>query len=77
MNISKVEEIFTKNKNLKNKTITLPNLQESKLINTKYKKLKLLGTGDIKEKIDVEVHFISKSAKDKIEKSGGKVTLVK
>ena len=43
----------------------------------KYKKLKLLGSGDIKDKLDVEVNFISKSAKNKIEKSGGKVTLIK
>jgi large subunit ribosomal protein L15 len=47
------------------------------LINNKYNKLKLLGSGDIKEKLDIEVNFISKSAKEKIEKSGGKVTLIK
>jgi len=47
------------------------------LINNKYRKLKLLGSGDIKNKFDVEVNFISKSAKEKIEKSGGKVTLIK
>ena len=57
--------------------INLPNLQKSNLINHKYKKLKLLGSGDIKEKFDFEVNFISKSAKEKIEKSGGKVTLIK
>ena len=55
----------------------MPNLQKSKLINNKYKKLKLLGFGEIKEKFDFEVNFVSKSAKDKIEKSGGKVTLIK
>jgi type IV pilus assembly protein PilY1 len=47
------------------------------LANNKYKKLKLLGSGDIKEKFDFEVDFISNSAKEKIEKSGGKVTLIK
>jgi len=52
-------------------------LQKSNLINNKYKKLKLLGSGDIKVKFDVEVNFISRSAKEKIEKSGGKVTLIK
>ena len=45
--------------------------------NNKYRKLKLLGSGDIKNKFDVEVNFISKSAKEKVEKSGGKVTLIK
>ena len=52
-------------------------MQKSNLINNKYKKLKLLGSGNIKEKFDFEVDFISKSAKEKIEKSGGKVTLIK
>ena len=46
-------------------------------INNKYTKLKLLGSGEVKEKFDIEVNFISKSAKEKIEKSGGKVTLIK
>ena len=36
-----------------------------------------MGTGDIKSKLDVEVNYISKSAKEKIEKIGGKVTLIK
>ena len=43
----------------------------------KYRKLKLLGSGDIKEKYDIEVNFISKSAREKIEKFGGKVILIK
>ena len=55
----------------------LQNLQKSNLINNKYRRLKLLGSGDVKEKFDIEVNFISKSAKEKIEKSGGKVTLIK
>ena len=68
---------FNKKKILSNTKINLSSLQKSKLISNKYKKLKLLGTGEIKEKYDIEVNFISKSAREKIEKSGGKVTLVK
>ena len=77
MNLSKLQEIINKNKISLNTKINLKNLQKSNLINNKYKKLKLLGSGDIKEKFDFEVDFISKSAKEKIEKSGGKVTLIK
>ena len=47
------------------------------MINNKYRRIKLLGSGDIKDKFDFEVNFISKSAKEKIEESGGKVTLIK
>ena len=57
--------------------INISNLQKSKLISKKYGKLKLLGSGDLKQKLDIEVNAISKSAKEKIEKLGGKVTLVK
>tara|TARA_Y100000590_G_scaffold84442_1_gene94341 strand:+ start:556 stop:1008 length:453 start_codon:yes stop_codon:yes gene_type:complete len=77
INISKIEENIKKKKILTNTKINLLNLQKSKLINNKYKKIKLLGNGDVKEKFDIEVNFISKSAKEKIEKSGGKVTLIK
>jgi len=68
---------LTKKKDILSNKITLPNLQKSNFINKKHKKLKLLGSGDINEKFDVEVNFISKSAKEKIEKKGGKVTLIK
>ena len=57
--------------------VNLLSLQKNNKINKKYKKLKLLGSGDIKTKFDFEVNFISKSAKEKIEKLGGKVTLIK
>ena len=57
--------------------INLPNLQKSKIIKNKYRKLKLLGAGDIKDKFDIEANYISKSAKEKIEKLGGKVILIK
>ena len=77
INLYKIQDIATKQKNILNNKINLPNLQKLKLINNKYKKLKLLGTGDLKQKLDVEVNSISKSAKDKIEKLGGKVTLIK
>ena len=77
INLSKIQETINKKKILPNTKINLQTLQKKNLINNKYKKLKLLGSGDIKEKFDAEVNFISKSAKAKIEKSGGKVTLIK
>ena len=77
INLSKIQEIMSKKKFLPNTTINLPNLQKSKLISNRYRKLKVLGFGDIKEKYNIEVSFVSKSAKEKIEKFGGKVTLIK
>jgi len=77
INLSKVQKIFEKHTSLKNTKLSLSILQKSKQINKKYKKLKLLGSGEIKDKFDIEVNFISNSAKEKIEKLGGKVTLIK
>ena len=77
LNLSKIQELMKSKKIMPKTIINLINLQKINLINNKYNKLKLLGSGDIKEKFDAEVNFISKSAKDKIEKSGGKVTLMK
>ena len=77
INLSRIQEIITKQKDILNNKINLTNLQKSKLLNKKHRKLKLLGEGDLKQKFDVEVNSISKSAKEKIEKLGGKVTLIK
>ena len=77
INLSKIQEILKKKKILPNAKLNLSTLQKSHLINKKYNKLKLLGSGDIKIKFDIEANFISNSAKEKIEKLGGKVTLIK
>ena len=77
VNLSRIQDIITKQKNILDNKINLANLQKFKLINKKHRKLKLLGAGDLKQKFDIEVNSISKSAKEKIEKLGGKVTLIK
>lgn len=38
--------------------------------------VKLLGTGDIDKKVNIEVHACSASAKEKIESAGGSVTII-
>ena len=77
INLSRIQEILVNEKNTFNNKINLANLQKSKFINKKYKRLKLLGSGDLKKKFDIELNSISKSAKEKIEKLGGKVILIK
>ena len=76
INLYQIQEIIKRKKILPNTRVNLSTLQKSQLVNKKYSKLKLLGSGDIKEKFDVEVNFISNSAKVKIEKLGGKITLI-
>ena len=77
INLSKIQQIVKKQKNTSDDIINLANLQKSKIINNKFKKIKLLGSGEIKEKYNFEVNYVSKSAKEKVEKLGGKITLIK
>tara|TARA_Y100000590_G_scaffold188532_1_gene214880 strand:- start:1544 stop:1999 length:456 start_codon:yes stop_codon:yes gene_type:complete len=76
-NLDRIQKMFKKNKSLTSVKFNLANLQKSNLLSKKYKKIKVLGSGDLKEKFDIEVNAISKNAKKKIEEMGGKVTLVK
>ena len=52
-------------------------LKKLKLINKNSKKLKILGTGSIKDKINIEADLASKSALSKLEKIGGSIHLKK
>ncbi len=70
--------LFLKNKKIKTQDeINIKNLSEKKLIGKKYNKLKILGKGDIKEKLKITTDFISKSARSKIEKAGGSINVPK
>ncbi len=70
--------IFLKNKKIKiQDEISIKNLSEKKLIGKKYSKLKILGKGEVKEKLKITTDFISKSARSKIEKAGGSINVPK
>ena len=77
INLNKIQ-ILIDNKTIdpENK-LDIESLKKAKIINKNYFKYKILGAGDIKSKLDVETNFISKSAKEKLEKIGGSVTLKK
>tara|TARA_B100001063_G_scaffold206059_1_gene201335 strand:- start:274 stop:732 length:459 start_codon:yes stop_codon:yes gene_type:complete len=57
--------------------INIALLKKLKLINKNSDKLKILGTGEIKDKINIEADLISKSAVEKLEKAGGSIQLKK
>ena len=60
-----------------NTPIDLKLLQDKKIINKKYLKLKILGDGDLKNKANITANFVSKQAQAKIEKSGGTINILK
>ncbi len=77
LNLSKLQNFFEQKKISFEGNLDLKFFQNKKIISKKYEKLKILGTGEIKNKVNLTVNFISKQAKEKIEKAGGKLTLIK
>ena len=77
LNLSKIQNIIDKSKNSIKDTLDLKILKEKKLVNKKFLKLKILGTGEIKNIIEISANFASKQALSKIEKAGGKINLIK
>jgi large subunit ribosomal protein L15 len=77
LNLSKIQSILDKKKNKILNSLDLKILKEKKLINKKFLKLKILGSGEIKKNIEISAHFASKQALSKIEKAGGKISIIK
>ena len=57
--------------------IDLKSLQDKKILNKKYIKLKILGDGDLKSKVNITANYVSNQAKAKIEKIGGTLNILK
>jgi len=70
INIGKIQSLLDKKKIKTSETINLSLLKKAKLISNNCLKLKILGNGELKDKITLEVDFISKSVKDKLDKTG-------
>ena len=72
LNLGRIQEL---NEKYGMKEVTVEGLYEKKIIK-KNDKVKVLGNGELKSKIDVKVHAISQTAKTQIEAQGGSVTLL-
>ena len=75
INLKQLQEFISKGRLNTKILINLNELKKNKILKNKINKIKLLGNGDIKDKINIEVDFISKSAKEKIEKNGSSIKL--
>ena len=77
LNLDKIQTLIDK-KTIKTKDVlNSGTLIKLKIINKNSNKLKILGTGNLKEKINIEADLASKSAIDKLEKIGGSLQLKK
>ena len=77
LNLDKIQ-YYLDNKNIKISEVLNSIVRKKlKLINKNSVKLKILGSGEIKDKINIEADLASKSAIEKLEKIGGSIQLKK
>ena len=77
VNLDKLEALLNNKKITSTEKVTLENLIKKNIIIKSYKKLKILGKGNISTKLEIEADYASKTAVEKIEKAGGKIILKK
>jgi len=77
INVEKIQKLIEKKIIKTDEKIDLKSLIKKNVINKSFKKIKILGNGEINSKLEVEADFSSKSAIEKIEKMGGKISLKK
>tara|TARA_A100001015_G_C14763980_1_gene622555 strand:+ start:294 stop:782 length:489 start_codon:yes stop_codon:yes gene_type:complete len=76
LNIEKIEKLIDTKVIDPKKVINHKSLMEIGLVKSENSKLKLLGKGQIKNKINIEVTSSSSAAKEMVEKMGGSVLTV-
>jgi large subunit ribosomal protein L15 len=77
LNLEKIQSYIDKKSINVSDTISSELLKKNKLINKSSDKLKILGTGEIKDKVNIVADLASKSAIEKLEKIGGSIQLKK
>ena len=77
MNLEKIQSFINEKTINPSDTINMELLKKLKLINKNSQKLKILGTGEIKDKVNIEADLASKSAIEKLEKISGSIQLKK
>ena len=77
LNLNKIQTYIDKKSINIKEVINSELLKKLKLINKNTTKLKILGSGEIKDKINIEADLASKSAIEKLEKIGGSLQIKK
>ena len=77
LNLDKIQTLIDKKSLKSNDVINSELLKKLRLINKNSIKLKILGSGNIKDKINIVADLASKSAVEKLEKIGGSIQIKK
>ena len=76
LNMSDIQAFIQSKKINPSDKIDLELLKKLIIVKKKYKKLKVMGKGEVKEKLNIEVNYLSNSAKTKLEKSGSNIKII-
>ncbi len=76
LNLSDLQMLIESKRIKSSEKIDIKYLQSSNIIKKKYEKIKILGQGQIKDKLNLEVHFLSNSAKEKLSKNGSTIKIL-
>ena len=77
LNLEKIQSFIDKKTINTSDVLNKELFKKLRIINKNSTKLKILGTGEIKEKVNIEANLASKSAIEKLEKIGGSIQLKK
>ncbi len=77
INLGKIQNLIDNQKLDVSNKINIETFKKLNVINKKFNKIKILASGDISKKIDLNAHFVSKKAEEKLKKVGGSVDLIK
>ena len=77
LNLEKIQTFIDKKTINTDDTLNTDLLKKLKIINKNSTKLKILGSGEIKDKINIQANLASKSAVEKLEKIGGSIQIKK
>ena len=76
LNLGDLQQFIESKRIKSSEKIDIKYLQNSKILKKKYEKIKILGQGEIKDKLNIEVHYLSNSAKEKLSKNGSTIKIL-
>ena len=76
LNLGDLQQFIESKRIKSSEKIDIKYLHNSKILKKKYEKIKILGQGEIKDKLNLEVHYLSNSAKEKLSKNGSTIKIL-
>ena len=76
LNLGDLQQFIESKRIKSSEKIDIKYLHSLKIIKKKYEKIKILGQGEIKNKLNLEVHYLSNSAKEKLSKNGSTIKIL-